>query len=266
MRCLPIAASSLRSAVYSSISPCSSIECKAEETESVSEVGSVKKIGVLGGTFDPIHNAHLLLAEQARESLGLERVIFIPAKAPPHKRKARLAPAADRLRMVHLATQGNSGFAVSDIELRRRGPSYTVDTIRALKRQLERESRLFFLIGGDTIGELPIWRNIRALVRLCEIVPLTRPGAPPPRVGELAKAIGKEEARALVGRLIEMPLMDISATDIRRRVAEGRSVRYLVPEVVREYIQRKGLYTKKAKPSRRTLPRQKSCGGRSRRP
>ena len=225
----------------------------------------MKKIGVFGGTFDPIHNAHLLLAEQGREALELERVIFVPAKAPPHKRAGGLAPAASRLHMVRLATQRNPGFAVSDIELRRRGPSYTIDTIRALKRRVGADARLYFLIGGDTIGELPTWRSIRTLAKLCEIVPLTRPGAPTPRIGALAKALGEEEARALLGRLIEMPLMDVSATDVRRRVAEGRSIRYLTPEIVGEYILRKGLYTKRARPPGRTTARRKSCGGKSRR-
>ena len=225
----------------------------------------MKKIGVFGGTFDPIHNAHLLLAEQAREALDLERVIFVPAKAPPHKRAGGLAPAANRLHMVRLATKRNPCFAVSDIELRRRGPSYTIDTIRALKRRHGGDARLYFLIGGDTIGELPSWRSIRTLAKLCEIVPLTRPGTLAPRMGVLAKAIGKKEARTLLGRLINIPLMDISATDIRRRVAEKRSIRYLVPEVVREYILRKGLYRKRARPSRRTTARGKSCGGKSRR-
>ena len=225
----------------------------------------MKRVGVFGGTFDPIHNAHLLLAEQASEALGLERVIFVPAKAPPHKRGAELAPAADRLRMVCLATKGNPGFAVSDMELRRRGPSYTVDTIKNLKRRLGSGVGLCFLIGGDTIGELPTWWDIETLVDLCEIVPLSRPGALKPRLGDLAKAIGRAQARALLSRVIEMPLMDISATDIRRRVADGRSIRYLVPEAVSEYIFRKRLYMKTAQPSRGTAARRKPCGGRSRR-
>jgi len=202
----------------------------------------MKRIGVYGGSFNPIHLAHLRLAEEARERLDLERVIFVPARLPPHKDPSVLAGAQDRLRMVRLAIAGNAAFAVSDTELRRRGPSYTVDTVAAMRRRYGDEARLFFLIGTDTIEELPTWRDIGRLVRLCTFVPLSRPGARRPRVAALAGAVGRAEARAILARALPMPEMDISATDIRRRVAEGRSIRYLVPQAVADYIRRRGLY------------------------
>ncbi len=202
----------------------------------------MRKIGIYGGSFNPIHLAHLRLAEEARERLGLERVIFVPAKLPPHKDPSALAGAKDRLKMVRLAISGNKKFDVSDIELRRRGRSYTVDTVASMRKRFGNEAELFFLIGTDTIAELPTWREIGRLVRLCVLVPLSRPGSKRPPLSALAPTLGRKEARAILARTVRMPEMDISASDIRRRVAEGRSIRYLVPEPVAEYIRRRALY------------------------
>jgi len=201
-----------------------------------------RRIGIFGGSFDPIHTAHLLLAEQACDVLGLERVIFVPARLPPHKDPAALTSARDRLKMVRLAVADNPRLTVSDIELRREGPSYTVDTIRAMRRRLGKGAELFFLIGGDTVAELPTWRDVSGLVELCTVVPLSRPGVRKPPVSALISALGKKEARGILSRTIKMPLLDISATDVRARVSEGRSIRYLVPPAVEEYIRRKLLY------------------------
>jgi nicotinate-nucleotide adenylyltransferase len=202
----------------------------------------LKYVGVLGGSFNPIHVAHLILAERAREALALERVIFVPAKHPPHKPMQGLASGRDRLEMVRTAIEGNLAFEVSDIELRRRGVSYTIQTVEALRRELGAESEICFLIGTDTLAELPTWREIRRLASLCRFVPFARPGSARPDKRRLTGAVGRAEARAILARAAPMPLLDISSSDIRRRVAGGRSIRYLVPDAVAAYIRRRGLY------------------------
>ena len=202
-----------------------------------------KRIGIFGGSFNPIHMAHLVLADRAAEVLRLERVIFVPAKLPPHKEPSELAPAADRLEMVRLAVKGNRRFAVSDIELRREGPSYSVDTVAAMRRRLGREAEIYFLIGADTVAELPTWHDSRRLAKLCKFVPLSRPGARFPSVASLGAALGRREARGILSRVIEMPLLDISSSDIRDRVAKGQSIRYLVPGAAANYLRRRRLYS-----------------------
>jgi nicotinate-nucleotide adenylyltransferase len=208
----------------------------------MSKIPQVNKLGVLGGSFNPVHLGHLVLAETAREALGLERVLFIPAKLPPHKRAAALAAGADRLAMVRLAVAGNPALAVSDIELRRPGVSYSVDTIRALREKLGPGPEIYFLIGMDTVAELTGWREIAALARLCKFVPLSRPGIAGPNATALERAIGKLPARAILQRAVAMPVIGISSSDVRRRVAQGRTIRYLVPDAVAAYIRRKRLY------------------------
>jgi nicotinate-nucleotide adenylyltransferase len=200
------------------------------------------RIGLFGGTFNPIHTAHLVLAEQARDVLGLKQVIFVPAKVPPHKRNHTLARPEHRMEMARLAIQGNRRFTLSDIEVKRSGPSYSVDTVEAMRRRFGARCELLFLIGSDTIPELPKWHRIDELLDRCVIVPLTRPGVDVPPVEKLATELGAHQARGILDRMIEMPLIGISATAVRRRVDEGRSVRYLVPDSVADYIAEKGLY------------------------
>jgi nicotinate-nucleotide adenylyltransferase len=202
----------------------------------------VRKLGILGGSFNPIHLGHLILAETAREALSLERVIFIPAKLPPHKRGAPLADGADRLAMVRLAVAGNPAFSVSDIELRRPGVSYTVDTVRALREKLGAGVQIYFLIGMDTVGELAAWHEIARLSRLCRLVPMSRPGQAKPEAAALERAVGRRPARAILRRALPMPLIGISSSEIRRRVAGGRTIRYLIPDRVAAYIRRRRLY------------------------
>ncbi len=200
------------------------------------------KLGLLGGSFNPIHVAHVRMAEAAREALGLDRVLFIPARLPPHKLTTDLAPEADRLAMSRLAVQDVPGFEVSDVEMRRSGASYTIDTIEALRREFGPDAEFFFLIGSDTLAELPTWREIGRLSMLCRFVPMIRPGAPQPDAAKLAKGVGEAEACAIFGRMAPMPPLDISSSDIRRRLAEGRSVEGLVAPAVEAYIRRAGLY------------------------
>ena len=184
------------------------------------------KVGIFGGTFNPIHIGHLLLAETARQTLALDRVLFIPTRQPPHKRASGLLDGSLRLRMIRLAIKDQPAFVASDIELRRSGPSYSIDTVAALRRALP-EARLFLLIGQDMLAVR--WVGWRKLKRLCTIAAVRRPG--------------ERRMRTERGiRWLEMPAMDVSSSDIRARLAAGRSVRYLVPQAVERYIHRHRLY------------------------
>lgn len=197
------------------------------------------KIGIMGGTFDPIHTGHLVAAERAREEAGLDQVWFMPAHVPPHKDHAPLASGEDRLAMVRLAVAGNPHFAATDFELRLGGTSYTVDTMSILVRQYP-EYRFFSIIGADMVMYLPSWHRIGELVKLISFIGLQRPGT------ELALDTLPPDIRGSV-TIADMPLLDISSTDLRRRLADGRSVRYLIPDPVRAYMEEKGLYASHAK-------------------
>lgn len=203
---------------------------------------TLRKIGILGGSFNPVHHGHLVLAERALEEPGLDRVVFVPARLPPHKGRSELADARHRIAMVRLAVAGNPRLGVSDMELKRAGPSYTVDTVEAFRRRFGGQASIFFLIGADTLSELKSWREIRRLAKMCSFVPFSRPGSRGPREATLARAVGAREARAIMHRAVGMPLVGISASDIRRRLANGRSIRYLTPDAVVAYIRRNRLY------------------------
>ena len=182
------------------------------------------RIGIFGGSFDPIHHGHLILARAAREELGLDRIVFVPANMSPHKTDIRPATAEDRWKMVNLAIRGEDGFAAIDIELRRPAPSYTIDTLRDL-RAAQPDAEFVLLIGADNVAKFYTWREPQEIRRLAPIAVLDR--------------AGHETAHdwPVVRRLI-----DISATDIRARVAAGRSIRYLTPDSVCDYITDQGLY------------------------
>lgn len=188
-----------------------------------------KRIGLLGGTFNPVHLGHVVLAEEARERLRLDEVWFIPVAQPPLKREPGLAPARARMRMVQLAIAGHPAFRAKDVELRRGGKSYTIDTLRVLRAQYQRRLRFVFIVGADACGQLRQWREVAQLMQLCAFVVATRPGYRP---------------RGLPRRVrtMEIPSLEISSTQIRRRLAQGRSIRYLVPDAVRRYLQRHRLY------------------------
>jgi nicotinate-nucleotide adenylyltransferase len=197
------------------------------------------RVGMIGGTFDPIHVGHLILAEQARDQLALEQVVFIPAGQPPHKATKQITAAHHRLAMVQLAIEAHDAFAVSRIDLDREGPCYSVDTISLLQKTWGSETEIYFLIGEDSLRDLPKWHQPDRLLRLCQIVAIRRPGysvdlnALDRRLAGVADRI----------QTISSPLIDISSTDIRDRVRENRSIRYLVPEPVRRYIEQHNLYT-----------------------
>lgn len=201
------------------------------------------KIGVLGGTFDPIHLGHLILAEQARTYLGLERVLFVPAGQPWRKAGRSIAPVADRVAMVKAALAGDPYFEVSLVESERRGPSYTAETLTVLRDLLGAGAALYFILGQDALADLPHWREPGRIVAQARLAVASRAGWRPPDAEELERAIPGIHARI---DLVPMPLVEISSTDIRRRVAEGISTRFLLPAAVEAYIRQRGLYRGRA--------------------
>jgi nicotinate-nucleotide adenylyltransferase len=198
------------------------------------------RIGILGGTFNPVHTGHLVLAQDALERFELNRVIFVPCACPPHKSVTSLLPAEHRLRMLKLAVKGDPRFDVSDIELKRGGISYTIDTIRALKRRYP-EAMLHLIMGADALMELYLWKDVYALLEACVIIVMMRPGTAE-RITPEALRLTPPWPQRLLRNLAQGHMVEISATDIRRRVAEGQSIRYLVPLAVEMYIAEHKLY------------------------
>ena len=200
---------------------------------------SKKKIGIMGGTFDPIHNAHLALAEAAYEQLGLDYVLFIPACQPPHKHKSGVSSADIRTDMVKLAIESNPHFVFSDIELKRTGKSYTVDTLTEL-HQMNDNAEYYFIMGADSLFAISSWYKPEEIMQKAIIAAGIRDGK---TVEEMNTCIDelKERYNADI-RFLKFPDLDISSTDLRGIRADGRSIRYLVPEKVNDYIACKGLY------------------------
>lgn len=195
--------------------------------------------GIIGGTFDPIHFGHLILAEKAREAFNLKKVVFVPAAIPPHKIGEVLTSAEDRLQMVQLAVAGNPFFEVSAVELERDGPSYTVDTIKQLKKA-GYGSDAAFIMGFDSLLELHTWKNYQELLNETKIITAFRPGYPILKDdNEWPKFLRPYREQIM---LLEAPLLDISSTWLRVEMMYGRSIRYLVPEPVRDFIEKHNLY------------------------
>lgn len=201
-------------------------------------------LGVFGGTFDPVHVAHLALAQEAAESLGLERVLFVPAGSPPHKPGVPVTPGADRLAMVELAIAGNERFVASRIELDRAGPSYTVDTLEALASGRPSEgvpsmADLTLILSADAFMGLPSWHEPRRVLELARLAVAPRDGYP-----EAGPAFMEAHFPDLAGRVVYLdgPRIRLSASALRERAAAGRSLRYLVPDAVAAYIGDHGLY------------------------
>ena len=197
------------------------------------------KIGVLGGTFDPIHLAHLAVAEAVKAELGLAEVIFVPAGQPWLKANNYISAAEHRAQMVRLAIAGKSYFRLSAMEIDRPGPSYTVDTMAELRGQIGAGGELYFILGWDNLAELPRWRQPARLIQLCYLVAVPRPGYPVPDLMKLAGDIPGIAQRVII---MDKPQLDISATEIRKRLSRGAPINDLVPEAVAEYIRRHGLY------------------------
>ena len=200
------------------------------------------RVGLYGGSFDPIHFGHLISARSLAEQLDLSRVILIPSARPPHKENVQLTSAKHRFEMVRLAVEEDALFEVSNVELLREGPSYTFDTVNEYRRRLGQDTELFWFIGADSLPELPTWYRVADLVRQVTIVTATRPGWTPPDEDSIIAAVGREEARKLLFNCYPTPAIDISSTENRARVAAGRSIRYLTPDPVWSYIASHGLY------------------------
>lgn len=198
------------------------------------------KIGLLGGTFDPIHIGHLIVAEEVRVQLGLDKVLFIPARQSPLKQDRLSSPVEDRLAMVEMAVGSNPFFEVSRIEMERDSPSYTIETVRFLLERSGPGTSIYFLVGLDQAMALPNWKDPLPLMEICQLVFLSRPGWPPLDFESLEQHIPRARERIL---LIEVPAIGISSTEIRKRVSRGLSIKYLVPEAVEEYVLSNGLYT-----------------------
>ena len=200
------------------------------------------KIGILGGTFDPVHLGHLIIAEETLHSLGLDRVIFIPAGDPWMKAGTPVSPGINRLAMVHAAVTGNPAFHVSPVELDRSGPSYTVETLEELQADYEPQAEYFFIMGSDALKGFAQWRNPERVLELCTLAVVGRPSQETLDLSLLETTLPGIRKRVVD---VDGVAITVSATDIRGRVAEGRSIRYMVPAMVERYIHEHGLYKEK---------------------
>ncbi|PIU29575.1 MAG: nicotinic acid mononucleotide adenylyltransferase [Candidatus Hydromicrobium americanum] len=202
-----------------------------------------KKIGIMGGTFNPIHHGHLVTAQEALSQFKLDKVIFIPTGNPPHKIENEVASAEDRYIMTVIATSSNSNFFVSRMEIDRKGKSYTIDTVRQLRKIYGKNSLLYFITGADAILEILTWKNTDEIVSLCKFIAATRPGYNLSRIEDLRKRLfGKAGAADEKIYVMEIPALSISSTDIRNRIKHNRPIDYLLPERVSNYILKHELY------------------------
>ena len=197
-------------------------------------------IGVLGGTFDPIHLGHLIVAEEARVQLNLAEILFVPAGLPWLRMDSPILAAEHRVQMVRLAIGDKPYFKLSTTEIERAGPSYTVDTIAELEGQFGVEGELFFILGWDSLAELPKWREPSRLIKMCYLVAVPRVGYSVPDLKSMEAVIPGLANRVI---LLDTPKVDITASVIRNRVAQGLSIGHLVPEPVDRYIREQRLYT-----------------------
>jgi nicotinate-nucleotide adenylyltransferase len=201
------------------------------------------KLGVFGGSFDPVHMGHLILAEQCREQAQLDRVLFVPAARPPHKPDRELTPFHIRAEMLTLAISGNPAFQVDELENDRPGPSYTVLTLEALKAR-DPDAELWLILGGDSLVDLPLWYQPKRIFELAGLLIVGRPGWPAPSVADLKKNLSLADDFSLRALVVECPLIEIASRELRRRIADGKSVRYQLPRAVEAYLADKKLYAK----------------------
>ena len=200
------------------------------------------RLGILGGTFDPIHLGHLAIAEGAREALGMEAVLFVPVGIPPHKPGSRIAPAAHRVAMVEAAISGNPAFRLSRVEVDRSGPSWAVDTVVLLagaERATGREPDLWWILSSEAFATIGTWREPLRLIEACRMAIVPRAGAPTPTAAWAEACLPGASGRVAV---VDGPELGVSSSLIREKVAAGRSIRYLVPDAVAEYIAENRLY------------------------
>jgi len=189
----------------------------------------VKRVGILGGTFNPVHIGHLAIAQTAADKMDLEKVIFVPCNIPPHKNPGHVASARDRYNMVRLAIKGNALFALSDFEIKKPGTSYTIDTLRYFQGIYRSDAKLFFVIGGDTLTQLKKWRFIGDVLKIATFIVVNRPGR-------------FRKTSNIPHCSVSMPGIDISSSYVRQCIVQGRTIKYFVPENVSGYIQKKKLY------------------------
>ena len=202
----------------------------------------MRRIGIMGGTFDPIHYGHLVAAEEARCQFGLEKVIFIPAGHPPHKVSRKISDACHRLAMTRLAIESNPFFTASAIEIERPGLSYTINTVRDM-RSTYPLADIYFITGADAVLEILSWKHIDELLDQCCFIAAKRPGYRLGRLKAKLPGLRREQFRRIT--VMEVPALAISSTDIRQRVQTGRPIKYLLPEAVEKYIGEQGLYREK---------------------
>lgn len=198
------------------------------------------KIGVFGGTFDPVHLGHIRMAEEVRDTLGLSQVLLIPAGIPVTRSQLKLTPAEHRLEMIRLAVADKPRLVVSAMEIERPGPSYTVDTLVELRRR-HKEDELYLLLGWDSLLQIKQWRDPARIIEICYLVSIPRPGYPRPDMENLGDDIPGISKKVII---LEKPRTDVSASDIRERVIHGKPIDHLVPEPVAEYITKHKLYRK----------------------
>lgn len=198
-------------------------------------------IGIFGGSFNPVHRAHLTMARRVIERLNIARLMLLPSNIPPHKSAGDLAPTEHRLAMCRLAVEGVEHLEVSDLELRRQGPSYTIDTLRELHREYPHDD-LVMVIGADMLRIFHKWVDFEQIHGLVRLVTFPRPGVEIGDLPELRRALGDAAVERILGDVLQVEPMDISSTDIRRRVGRGEPIDHLVPQAVAEYIDRHGLY------------------------
>jgi nicotinate-nucleotide adenylyltransferase len=197
-----------------------------------------QQLGVLGGTFDPIHHGHLVAAQEAQHQLKLDQILFVPAGTPPHKPTGPILPKHHRLHMVELAIKDQPYFAISRVDVDRPGPHYTVDMLRLLREEWGPDSTLFFIEGADSLADILTWHQPQRLIELCELAVVERPGVEMD-LTQLAVKLPDLAARV---HWVKMPLLEISSSDLRARVRAGRPISYLLPPAVEEYIMEHGLY------------------------
>ena len=200
----------------------------------------LNRIGIMGGTFDPIHYGHLVAAETVTSELGLSKVIFVPAGNPPHKQSQVITGSEHRYLMTVLATSSNPNFEVSRIEVDKEELTYSIDTVKELRRIYGENSRIYFITGADAVLELLTWYKIQELLGLCTFIAVTRPGFDKRELEQKIEEISSEYNGEIL--CIEVPLLEISSTDIRERCRCGKSVKYLLPEAVEEYMDKNKLY------------------------
>ena len=203
------------------------------------------RLGLFGGSFDPVHYGHLLLAECAREQLKLDEVWLLPAAVPPHKQARELALAKARLEMLELALAGHEQLRASALEIERGGVSYTVETLSGVRQQRP-EAQLFLLMGADSLRDLPTWREPSRICDLAIPAVVRRSGSPEPDFGVLGSLISPQRLKEIRAAQVEMPLIELSSTELRRRAAAGQSLRFRTPRAVEKYIETHGLYRDKS--------------------